>query len=422
MKYIIFKLFCSIVFLLGMGYPPMLHASIDHCMASEAAARIPLDAVCPTCLNDGFVIRTPGSYYLTRNLISTTSGVRTIRIFSDNVSLDLNGFTISDTSGGTSSTDTGIEILSYDNVLIHNGHIKGFGGFGIRSSSADHCVLRNLIISDNGQEGVWLDDLCIIENVVFSNNGENGIRIGDQTFIKNCTAEGNGEDGFSVGSGCEIFNCVAAGNARNGIDGANDNLVENCTATANLWVGIVLADGSVARNCMSTDNKEIGIRVTNGTVTNCHAGDNGFCVRDGSCTPSFGSFSTVIVCPEGTGICGVGQSLIYDNHSNNNMIGIFLTSQDGAVFQNYCENNQHQGVVGMPRARDGSISGAMHFRNVCHNNGYTPRSNLTSLGIPSGEYYFTGTDISYGPLVNINGVGDLIGTPNADHPLANFEF
>ncbi|MEM1323689.1 MAG: right-handed parallel beta-helix repeat-containing protein [Bacteroidota bacterium] len=421
MKNTRFNLYRFTALLLIICCSLMLQASTDNCPVAVADARIPLDAVCPGCVNSGFEIREPGSYYLTRNLISTEGAVRVIRIFSDNVSLDLNGFLITNTSTSTSSEDNGIEILSYDNILIQNGHIKGFGGYGIRAPTADHCVLRNLIISDNGREGVEIDDLCTIDNVVFNNNGEDGLKIGDNALITNCTAEGNGRNGFSVEEGCELYNCVATGNTFIGINGGENNIVENCTATENLNMGIFLFSGSIARNCTSTENDGYGIWVFNGTVTSCYAGDNGDCVLDGSCTPSLGSGSSII-CPQGTGICGSGKSLVYDNHSNDNMIGIFLTSEDGAAFQNYCENNRHQGVVGIPRAVDGSVSGAMHFRNLCHNNGSSPRSNLTSLGIPAGEFYYTGPDISYGPLVNITGVGDIIGTTNANHPLANFEF
>lgn len=40
--------------------------------------------------------------------------------------------------------------------------------------------------------------------------------------------------------------------------------------------------------------------------------------------------------------------------------------------------------------------------------------NSTDYSIASGN--------SYGPTVNVEGVGDISGTPNGNHPLANFGY
>ncbi len=385
-------------------------------------SRIPLDSVCASCINDGFEITSPGSYYLTRDLETSDGGATVIEIKSDNVSLDLNGFTISNT-GTNSSFGTGISATARDNILIENGRVKGFRGDGIITLIARNCTFRNLIVTDNSFDGINADDFSTISNVIFSNNGESGVVVGDYSIVTDCTAEGNGNEGFRLGTGSQLFNSTATANNEEGIVGAaNGVLVDGCTASDNVEIGISLrGSGSIVRNCVSTENGEYGIRVVSGTVVNCNVTDNGSCVSSNTCTPSLGNSSSRN-CPEGTGICGVSRSHIYNNHSNDNVIGIFLVSYDGLTFNNYCEGNSHQGIVGIPRNASGTTSGAMHTRNVCHNNGNSSNATIAGLGIPAGEYYFTGADISYGPIVNIMGVGNILGTTNADHPLANFEF
>jgi hypothetical protein len=69
-----------------------------------------------------FIIRQPGSYYLTTNLtVSTGDG---IDINTNNVTLDLNGFTIASTAA--SATGNGILLASgLSDITIYNGHIRG---------------------------------------------------------------------------------------------------------------------------------------------------------------------------------------------------------------------------------------------------------------------------------------------------------
>jgi hypothetical protein len=70
-----------------------------------------------------FTITTSGSYYLTKN-VSVASG-DAITINANDVTLDLNGFTISSTNANP-VTGTGILIgNSLHNITISNGHISG---------------------------------------------------------------------------------------------------------------------------------------------------------------------------------------------------------------------------------------------------------------------------------------------------------
>jgi len=74
--------------------------------------------------NFPYRIKQPGSYKLSGNL--NAGGAEGISIEADNVTLDLNGFTISGGPGPGSSLATGITSSSR-NVVVKNGVVAGFG-------------------------------------------------------------------------------------------------------------------------------------------------------------------------------------------------------------------------------------------------------------------------------------------------------
>lgn len=107
----------------------------------------------------------PGSYYLTSNI--TVASGNGISISSDNVTLDLNGFTIS----STSPTPSGSGILvstSSNQVTIRNGHILGTtifssgtfsgGGFitGITALTSRNVQVSDVSVSGMGSNGINL--------------------------------------------------------------------------------------------------------------------------------------------------------------------------------------------------------------------------------------------------------------------------
>jgi parallel beta-helix repeat protein len=87
-------------------------------------------AVLPLRAGDGripitsipFTTLTPGHYYLTRDLSSALTGQAAIYITSNNVDLDLNGFTL--TMTGASNT-YGVYIYNVNSVNVHGGRITG---------------------------------------------------------------------------------------------------------------------------------------------------------------------------------------------------------------------------------------------------------------------------------------------------------
>ena len=184
-------------------------------------------------------ISTPGSYRLTGNLVITDLSANVIEITSDNVTIDLNGFSLIGpvvcTGSPVSScpfmgSGTGI-FSSKSNLTVLNGTIRGMND-GITFVGGDNHIEKvhatsNTSIgigSGNGQSLVTSCDTSF--NGVFGIFG-NGKAEGN-------VAEGNGLDGI-VFAGA-MTNNVAANNKGNGISG--QGVFSGNSATTNGQAGI----------------------------------------------------------------------------------------------------------------------------------------------------------------------------------------
>jgi len=144
--------------------------------------------------NEEYYIGSPGSYYLTTNLTGASAGnPYGIWIASDNVTIDLNDFTIQ----GAAGSHHGIYIYgSHTNITICNGTITGWGADGI-SSNYPSAPPQNVILT----------------NLKITGNTGNGIAVGNGYVISNCSIQNNGSIGIFVdGNGSQILGNTLFGN------------------------------------------------------------------------------------------------------------------------------------------------------------------------------------------------------------------
>jgi len=154
-----------------------------------------------------------GSYYLTGNLGTSGPG---IIIQTDNVTIDLMGFTL---EGGTGK---GIDASGYSQITVRNGTIQAWSGT---------CV----------HVGVG----AAVENVTALACAGSGINAGFDSRVLDSTARGNSVHGIIVTAGCLVRGCVASANSENGIwidesPGAAGALVSGCVVDGNGRNGIRL--------------------------------------------------------------------------------------------------------------------------------------------------------------------------------------
>ncbi len=170
-----------------------------------------------------------GSYYLTANL-TTAGGIGAdgITINSSDVTVDLGGF---DIVGGGALSGSGITLNGgLKNIVIRNGTIRNWGGYGVysSSSSARSLVFEHLNISDC-QVGINALNAAISDCNIFSSSSQ-GINATACT-IGNCSVTGSGIQGVSL-SGGTLSHCVIQSSGLEGLllNGSgcvvNDNLIK----------------------------------------------------------------------------------------------------------------------------------------------------------------------------------------------------
>jgi parallel beta-helix repeat protein len=223
-----------------------------------------------------YIISASGSYYLTGN-ITGVSGLRGILLNANNVTIDLNGFEMIGVAGsGNAISDGGV---NQGNATIHNGTIRGWGFSGIYLATSFDSRIHDLIVTNNGQNGITGGDACHIRDCVFRDNGFSNVLTGFNANISNCTAVGSATGaGFDLGQDSTISNSVANFNNLFGIHTSDNCQVSHCAANANLDGGILTGAGATVAHCSASLNggsTAAAISVLGGsTVSNCSATSN----------------------------------------------------------------------------------------------------------------------------------------------------
>jgi len=239
---------------------------------SQVEPRTPVDALHTPASNFAeFAISNSGSYYLTTNIVITSGGISAIYIATNNVTLNLNGFSLL----GTPATADGISILSgCTNISVHDGLISGWGILGVNCSGAN-VVLDRLTISNGAGRGILLTGPggCIIRNSIISGNTSVGINC----FANNVTLEQLIVCSNNPGV---LFNGVASG------------VIKDCTANENVTVGVECFSSTnmTLQNLTSSHNSGYGIELNgfqNGSVSDCkvdgNSGNTGIYLSGSSC-------------------------------------------------------------------------------------------------------------------------------------------
>ncbi|MBI5635036.1 MAG: right-handed parallel beta-helix repeat-containing protein [Nitrospirae bacterium] len=149
----------------------------------------------------------PGTYCLKAHKTTSMTSGNAITINSDDVVIDLNGFTIDGTSGGPATQAFGISGTSgtsRKNFIVRNGTVKGFLvgvsiinggdhlvegihadqslGYGISIIAASRSIIRNNIVTNTG----GYDIIGYTTTGIFSWNGRNNVIVNND--ITNFTA------------------------------------------------------------------------------------------------------------------------------------------------------------------------------------------------------------------------------------------
>jgi hypothetical protein len=214
-------------------------------------------------------IGTAGSYVLTGNLTLSDSATHAIQVNANNVSIDLNGFTISGiaTCSGSptscSGAGSGRGVTAFSELVkglrVHGGTITRMGddgvfvgnygrvedvlshgnaGDGIEGASGSH-VLR-CKASDNGGRGIHIQSNGIVADsvVIFTGAGQAGIGAGISVSVERNRITGAGGDGINAGSRALIRGNGVTSSGGDGIETSFGALVEANTLLNSTLFGL----------------------------------------------------------------------------------------------------------------------------------------------------------------------------------------
>ena len=268
---------------------------------------------------EGFpvTISEPGSYILTGNLTVAEADTSGIVILADDVTVDLNGFTIAGPLACTGPPNSGSvtcsgsadgagvtgEPTGYapENIVVRNGVVRGFGGSGVAyffgrieqvrviSNRIGISIPIGLAINGNAP-GTAIVDCWIVRNE-FS-----GIEAGDRALVKDNVVQSNGSVGIRAsGDSVIVGNTVDANEGSSGID-CSGCMISGNTVTNNLGVGIS-GGFSLVRSNTVLNNTGLGLSIlTSGFVDNVISG-NGATVNPEAISLGANSCNGTSVCP-----------------------------------------------------------------------------------------------------------------------------
>ena len=214
-------------------------------------------------------ISASGSYRLTGNLTVSATTADAIEIGANDVTVDLNGFTI---SGPGNGTGRGIDFHTSAGVTVIDGDIQNIGSDGIGSdnsawySYAKNMHIKNIRALGNGGKGIQVGDTSMVSGSIVQGNADFGILAGDNCTVIGNIAKSNGKDGISVRTGCTVIHNTSSDNGGAGIVASYGSTVTNNSAIRNTGWGIK-ADASTVSENTANDNGYDGIYSSGGMVT-----------------------------------------------------------------------------------------------------------------------------------------------------------
>jgi len=194
--------------------------------------------IIPQYFNLPIKITHPGSYKLMGNITVPNANTTAIKVTADNVTIDLNGFsilgpTVCTGTGATlmcspTGTGDGINAPGTNNLKVTNGNIQGMGHFGILTENAS---VEGVRVNSNGGGGIFYPKM-IKDCTADKNGGVGGLGV-LFGIVSDSVSNFNKGDGIVVGFGGKVSGNVVVGNGGYGLNLAtpvgyvNNVLVEN---------------------------------------------------------------------------------------------------------------------------------------------------------------------------------------------------
>lgn len=307
-----------------------------------------------------FTISSSGSYVLTDN-VTMSANVNCITITSSDVTLDLNGHTIT----GNASVYNGIDGSAMSRIQVVNGTVRNFGSRGILLGS--QCRIRDVMVESSGDNGIETDDGSHIFRATAVSNSGNGIKTGEECLIESCTAKSNGSKGGKAGIYTDAFSTI-----KDCVSNSNSNTTNTNVDSYGIYAGAgseILNNTCFGNNNSTTYNggKAYGIYSSAGCIVKNNACYQNLATNDG--TDAIGIYA-------GSGSIVAGNACTENIASGvgGEATGI-LCGSDAIVRDNNCHDNNAQGATGANARGITASDNCLVTGNSCTNNSGVTTSN-----------------------------------------------
>jgi hypothetical protein len=189
-----------------------------------------------------YIISASGSYYVTTNLTCTacTNGSNGITINTNDVTLDLSGFTLL----GVGGSGAGIAAPNPQrNLAIRDGVLEGWAGNGVFATYIYNSQFERLRVSNTRGDGLQVGSNCVVLVCTVSGTGGNGIDAGNNSIVSSCTASSNSGLGIDALNYCTVIQCSSCLNSGDGIDVGNYCAIKDCNLSGNIRSGMYITGG-----------------------------------------------------------------------------------------------------------------------------------------------------------------------------------
>ncbi len=168
-------------------------------------------------------------YRLSGDLSLSTHDTNGLTINADNVTLDLNGHSLTGPGKAAGTSGHGVYVSSIQhNITIRNGTVRDWRGHGIYGALAYNSQFEALRCYNNGGDGIYssVGPLIVSGNTCYLNDGD-GINTGYGCTVTDNACRNNGGDGINSDNGT-IRGNACYNNTGDGIEASNSLVAENC--------------------------------------------------------------------------------------------------------------------------------------------------------------------------------------------------
>lgn len=322
-----------------------------------------------------------GSYLVANNI--TSAGVNCLVITASQVTIDLNGFTLTG-SGGTN----GVLASGRSNVTVRNGTFNGFARAIFATGTG--AVIDGVRAVTGSANGFTVGDSGTVENsYVTAHNG--GIVAGKNARLLNNTLTGNTGtgQGASLGDNSRVSDSLFINNSGSGLSVGKNSVITNCTFTNNVGMGLVANLNAVVSGSTANNNTSHGIQTAgNATLTdNTSSGNGGDGFVDSGVSTYRGNSAAG---NNGSGF-DVNEATLAGNSSSGNSGRGFVDSGFSTYQNNTADSNQGDNFhsAGLSTFTGNTASNSVTaggFVVICPTNliGNTAKQNFGGNFVPGG--------------------------------------